>query len=391
MKTGVFHVLSTNRFSADGAATTTSGGAHENSPSDGPFAPQQPMRSAPELLRSPSLHGFPAPPVTGGSQHQSADGTSPGSGYSVPMHHGAYTDPTDQLPRSLAFSIANQGVLPVSCNTDPLPHRSPDAQTRMSSHGGSVGPAMLSAPPPQLPAALPPAPSSAASGAVAGGAPVGMESLQDRTAALHMRALMEAMHMMQTHGPDSVAAQHACMIAQATGRLGPQGMPNSAGMGMAGGGMVPGDMDLMRQLASQMHMPNSSAQVASGVHGGLPMGFNPQFQAAMQGMWPPPAAAAGVTPTTSTAVAPVASSPQAAGGAPASPLTASVGAAGGVAVASAFAASAGGPLSRCGAPSGGATVSGDVAVGGSSAGKQGAAADDVSASSAGGSPSGLAK
>lgn len=394
MKTGVFHVLGTNRLSADG--TTTTSGALDNSPTDANFAPQQHMRCAPDLLGTPALHGMSAPVATGGAQHQQASGANQGApSYSVPMQHRAYTDPTDQLPRSLAFSLANQGVLPVSCNTDPLPQRSAqDMQTRMSHHG-SLGPSMLSASQSQLPAALPLPPQSlgGAPGA-SGGLPLAAESLQDRTAALHMRALMEAMHMMQTHGPESMAAQHACMIAQATGRLGPQaGMPGASGLDRHTAPMMSGDIDFMRQLASQMHAPNAPAPVATGgASTALPLAMNPQYHSAMQMAWAPSDAAAGAAPAPATSAAastPVLASSaalQPAAGAPASPVA--VIRSGGVLVApSAILAPMGGQVSGCaGAPSCGATLSGGVAARGSSAGNQGGPANDVSVSSAGGSP-----
>jgi hypothetical protein len=110
VKTGVFHVLSTNRFSADG--TTTTSGAFENSPTDAQLAAQQPNRSMAELLGTPALQNF---SVSGAGPSKATP--NQGTSYSVPMHHGAFTDPTDQQPRSMPFSLAGQGMQPTTCHS----------------------------------------------------------------------------------------------------------------------------------------------------------------------------------------------------------------------------------------------------------------------------------
>lgn len=385
VKTGVFHVLSTNRVSVDG--TTTTSGAADNSPTD--FTQQhQPLRSAPDIHATPVLHGFNASTSGPANKPSSAEHHGPAP-YNVPMHHGAFTDPTDQHHSSLAFSLAGQGVLPVSCNTDPLPQRSmQDMHNRLSQHGG-MGPSMLpgvAQPTAQLPAALPLPLNAAGAGGVPvsrGDFPMSSESILDRSTALHMRALMEAMHMIQTHGADSVAAQHACMIAQATGRLGPQagmhGLPGSTGLDQNphASGMMAGDMDLMRQLASQM--PLNAA-----THTGTPLVMSPQHQTALELMCLPTESTMPFSaPPTSGAASCVALALTA----PTSPATGNTSGGIGAMAPSAFVTSVGAQVSGCGVPSGGATVSGGIAAGGSSAGNQGVATNDASASSAGGTPS----
>jgi hypothetical protein len=416
VKTGVFHVLSTNRMSADGT-TTTSGGV-DNSPTDFPSMPPQSMQahSTPELHGTPALHSnsgargmATGAAASGHTTHGSGLQGGMGPSYSVPMHHGAFSDPTDHLPRSVAFSLANPRVLPATCNTEPPPQRNmQEMQTRLSHHGGggvgNVGLSMLAASQPQLPPALPLPSHSGVAGAPANS----QESLPDRSATLHMRALMEAIHVMQTHRPDSVAAQHACMIAQAACRLGPQANMHG-GLGAVARGsmdmdanavphasaMLPADMDLMQQLANQMHAPNASSMLQAS---NLPVMLNPQYHAAMQLMWAPadpnniahackaaslkpatsgaasaPAAAAVPAPGAVTGtVHQLSTSTGAAGNAPQSPATASApgtgGASGAGGALSAVAASAGGQASGCGDPSAGGI-------------------NDASATSAGGSPS----
>lgn len=305
VKTGVFHVLNTNRISADGTQTTS--GALDTSPTDAQYGS---VRANPDLLGTPALHGFHSGAAAGaaagaaGGGASAAPGANPGATpYNIPTLSGrAFTDPSDHQARANAagFALPTQAGLPITCNTDPLPQRSTHDvnQNRNSNQqGATISASMLSAPLAQLPAALPFPPNPA-------------DANPDRTAALRMQALMEAMHVMQTHGANSYAAQQAALLAQATGRLGggvqPQAPPASTAGAPPTSGILAGDLDIMRQLASRMGAPKATSGPANGGGLSLPAALS-------QMMWAPQAgadanaqaaeAAAAATPASSTAAA----------------------------------------------------------------------------------------